>query len=330
MNRHLWVETTDAGMELDEFLCQSFPSLSKRFLRGQVRSGRVLVDGTSARSSKRLRADQVVSVDFDESDVEEAVRAAPPFELSILHQDDALLVIDKPADLSVEPDRWDASKPSLVGALGQLGERLGCSLRIVHRLDKDTSGTVLVARSVEAERELREAFDGGRITKEYLALVEGEHPLADGEELIVDRPIGPDKKHGGTMRVREDGKPARTRVRVEQRFRGYTLLRAEPLTGRTHQLRVHLSHEGFPLAVDPNYGRRSALLLSEIKAGYRPKPGRAERPLIDRLTLHAQRVVVPDTITGTTASAVEAPLPPDYQKTLKQMAKVRPFRRLKQ
>ena len=325
MNRHLCVETTDAGMELDEFLCQTFPSLSKRFLRMQVRDGRVLVDGSAVQFSKRLRTDEVISVDFDEDDIEAATRTAPGFELSILHQDERLLVIDKPADLSVEPDRWDASLPSLVGGLARLGERLGSHLRVVHRLDKDTSGAVLVARTVEAERELREAFDTGAITKEYLALVEGEHPLADGESEVIDQPLGPGRKRGGEMRVTPDGKPSRTRVRVEQRFRGYTLLRCEPLTGRTHQIRVHLAHEGFPLAVDPAYGRRSALLLSEIKAGYRPKPGRAERPLIERLSLHAARVVIPGSASaGTQPVEVEAPLPADFAKTLKQMAKVRP------
>jgi len=329
VNRHLCVETADAGIELDEFLCRTFPYLSKRFLRRQVRSGRVLLDGAPAQPSKRLRTDEVVSIDFDEDDLDAARRAAPPFELGVLHQDERVLVIDKPSDLPVEPDRWDSERPSLVGALGALGERQGRHLRIVHRLDKDTSGVVLVACTLEAERELRDAFDRGLVAKEYLALVEGEHPLADGEEQVVEHPIGPDRRRGGTMRVCADGKPASTRLRVAQRFRGYTLLSCEPLTGRTHQIRVHLAHEGFPLAVDPTYGRRSALLLSEIKAGYRPKPGRAERPLIDRLTLHAARVVVPPAALAGTHPAIDvsAPLPADFDKTLKQMAKVRPPRR---
>jgi 23S rRNA-/tRNA-specific pseudouridylate synthase len=239
-----------------------------------------------------------------------------------------------------------------VGALGALGERTGQHRRIVHRLDRDTSGAVMVARTLEAERALREAFEQGRVVKEDLALEEGEHPLADGEQAVIDLPIGPGRKRGGTMRVIDGGKPARTRLRVEQRFRGYTLLVCEPLTGRTHQLRVHLVHEGFPLAVDPDYGRRSALLLSELKAGYRPKPGRPERPLIERLTLHARRVVVqprpegedpaeeppapgPEAEAGRPTGLaalsrtieVSAPVPPDLAKTLKQLAKVRPPRR---
>ena len=323
MNRHLCVEDADAGTELDEFLCQVFPSLSKRFLRGEVRAGRVLVDGGRVQPSYRLRRDEVVSLDLDEDEARAATRTAPPFELALLHEDGRLLVVDKPPALAVEPDRWDAARPSLVGALGELGERLGQHLRIVHRLDRDTSGAVLVARTLEAERELRVAFDGGAVRKRYLALVEGEHPLADGGDERIDRPIGPDKKRGGTMRVREDGKPASTRIRVERRYRGFTLLECEPLTGRTHQLRVHLAHAGFPLAVDGLYGRRDALLLSELKPGYRAKPGRPERPLIARLTLHAWRLAFPG---PDGPLEVEAPLPPDFQKTLKQLAKVRPHR----
>jgi len=104
---------------------------------------------------------------------------------------------------------------------------------------------------------------------------------------IIDLPLGPDERRSGIVCVRRDGKEARTRIAVERRFRGYTLLRCEPLTGRTHQIRVHLAAGGFPLAVDPNYGRRRALALSEIKPDYRFKPGRVETPLIERLTLHA-------------------------------------------
>jgi RluA family pseudouridine synthase len=333
VNRHVCVETEDAGMELDEFLCRAFPSLSKRFLRRQVRSGRVLVDGVQAPPSQRLRTNAVVSIDFDEEDVDGARRAAPPFDLDLLYQDERLLVIDKPADLPVEPDRWDPARPSLVGALGELGLRLGAHLRIVHRLDKDTSGAILVARTLEAERELGQAFEQGLIHKQYLALVEGEHPLADGESLLVDRPIGPDRRAGGAMRVSADGKPARTLLAVERRYRGYTLLRCEPLTGRTHQIRVHLADQGFPLVVDPIYGRRSQLCLSEIKAGYRQKPGSVERPLIARLSLHAWRLAVPAASAAPPAGGsgaplqVEAPQPPDFERTLKQLAKVRAPRR---
>jgi RluA family pseudouridine synthase len=334
MNEHLVVAAAQAGLELDEFLARAFPLYGKRFLRRQVRDGRVLVDGTRCVPSQRLHSDQVVSLDFDEDELDALPEpVAPQVVLPVLYEDEHVLVVDKPADLMVEPDRWDALRPNLIGALHALagnledgGEGGRFRPRIVHRLDKDTSGAVLVAKTVDAERALARAFEEGRVEKQYLALVEGEHPLADGASEIIDRPLAPDGKRGGTMAVREDGKPSRTRLRVEQRFRGFTLLRCEPLTGRTHQLRVHLAWSGFPLVVDPLYGRRSSLALSEIKAGYRRKPGRTELPLLARLSLHAARVEFDSLAEPGRRVCVESPLPRDLQRALKQLAKVRPPR----
>lgn len=328
MNRHLCVEAEDAGMELDEFLSRTFPHLAKGFLRHQVRAGRVLVNGASAQPARRLHCDEVISVDIDPEDVEDVRRpVAPELELEVLYEDEHVVAVDKPAALVVEPDRWDPAIPSLVGALEALGARSDFRPRLVHRLDRDTSGVVVVARTIEGERGLRTAFDEGRVRKEYLALVEGEHPLEDGESELIDLPLGPDRKRSGNMRVSDTGKPSRTRVSIERRFRGFTLLRAEPLTGRTHQIRVHLAASGFPLVVDPAYGRRRVLNLSELKTSYRPKPGRPEKPLIDRLTLHAWRIHFPIPESEEREAEVEAPLPADYERALKQLAKVRAPRR---
>jgi 23S rRNA-/tRNA-specific pseudouridylate synthase len=188
---------------------------------------------------------------------------------------------------------------------------------------------VLVAKDIAAERALREAFDAGTVHKTYLALVEGEYPLEDGETEIIDLPIGPDERKSGRMRIdRESGKEARTRVGVEQRFHGYSLLRCEPLTGRTHQIRVHLREVGFPLAVDPVYGRRKSLSLSEFKRDYRKKPGAPESPLIERLTLHARAIEFPEPVPpagrAPRAVRVEAPIPKDLARVIKQMGKFRP------
>jgi 23S rRNA pseudouridine955/2504/2580 synthase len=122
-----------------------------------------------------------------------------------------------------------------------------------------------------------------------------------------------------------DGKPSRTRIQVEQRFEGYTLLRCNPLTGRTHQIRVHLSWAGFPLVIDPTYGRRETLKLSEIKRGYKAKRGAEERPLMARLTLHAAAIAWP--ADDGQLTRVEAPLPADFTRLLRQLSKVRPHRR---
>lgn len=332
-------------MELDEFLCLSFPLLNKGFLRSQVREGKILVDGNPATPSQRLRTDQVLFVEFDETDDLPLAPVAPAARLVILHEDPLVLALDKPPGLAVEPERWARGNASVAGALLELAlsrsgaepeaatpldKELEFRPRILHRLDKDTSGVLLVAKTVEAERRLRAAFDAGEVHKTYLALVEGEHPLADAESEVIDLPIGPDERRSGRMCVdREDGKSSQTRISVAQRFRGYTLLRCEPLTGRTHQIRVHLREIGFPLAVDRTYGRRNALHLSEIKRGYRRKPGRIEPALIDRLTLHALEIEFPDPSHAESNGGpsgrirVESPVPRDLERALKQLAKVR-------
>jgi 23S rRNA pseudouridine1911/1915/1917 synthase len=332
------------GMELDEFLCLSFPLLNKGFLRRQVREGRVLVDGTPAIPSQRLRGEQVLSIEFEEDESLPEEPVAPSVRIPVLYEDEHVIAVDKPAGLAAEPERWARSNASLAGALLDLAlERSGASVddpltpvpplsfrpRLLHRLDKDTTGVVLVAKDLESERRLRSDFDEGRVHKRYLALVEGEFPLADGAHEVIDLPVGPDERKSGRMRVDpEGGKPAQTRVSIERRFHGFTLLACEPLTGRTHQIRVHLREIGFPLAVDPVYGRRRSLALSEFKRAYRKKPGQVESPLIERLTLHAASIDFPDPDAETSKLGgrvrVESPLPKDLTRVVKQLAKFRP------
>jgi RluA family pseudouridine synthase len=246
----------------------------------------------------------------------------------VLHEDEHVLAVDKPPHLACEPDRWDATRGHLLDSLdAQFAAReVPPSLRIVHRLDRDTSGVMLVAKTLEAERGLREAFEAQRVLKSYLALVEGEFSLADGASESIDLPLGPDSKRSGRIAVKHDGKPSCTEVSVEQRFRGFTLLRCRPLTGRTHQIRVHLAARGFPLVVDATYGRRKAFSLSEFKPGYRKKPGRAEPALIDRSSLHSAQVTFPTIEDSARTLTVDAPLPRDFVRVLKQLAKFRPIR----
>jgi 23S rRNA pseudouridine1911/1915/1917 synthase len=348
VSENIVVPLERAGLELDEFLCLHYPEFNKGFLRRAVRDGLILIDGMRANPSQRLRADQVLIIDLDDQEAPPAP-VAPEAALPILYEDDDLLVVDKPSGLAVEPERWARGAASLAGALLALararsphtrpegeseGESEGAAdgtsaplevrLRAVHRLDKDTSGALVVAKNLEAERVLRAAFEHDRVQKTYWALVEGEHPLAEGEEQEIDLALGPDERRSGRMVVdAHAGKPARTRIAVLQRFRGFTWLACRPLSGRTHQIRVHLSAIGFPLAVDPLYGRRDELLLSHVKAGYRAKRGRPERPLIERLTLHAAAIEVPSPSDPARTLRVEAPLPKDLTQLLKQLAKVR-------
>ena len=329
------VPSDQIGMELDEFLSRLYPGVHKRVLRQLVREGRANVGGQPVHPAYRLRETDVVLVDDEDEALVEMPEAEPWSEpLEVLREDAHLLFVMKPSGLAVEPDRWDDSRPNLIAALQALsdereaaGEGEPFRPRLVHRLDRDTSGVMVVAKSIEAERELGAAFEEGRVSKRYLALVEGEHPLADGESEPIVIAIGPDPRRTGQMCARQDGKPATTVVRVAQRFRGFTLLECEPRTGRTHQIRVHMAAKGFPLVVDPLYGRRKELLLSELKSGYRKKPGQVETPLIARLTLHAAQLETPSMVEPGQVVRVDAPLPPDFARTLKQLTKVRPPRR---
>jgi 23S rRNA pseudouridine1911/1915/1917 synthase len=340
MGYHILVPDERSGIELDEFLSLTFPLLNKGFLRQKVRDGRVLVDGSPAKPSQRLKQAQVLSIEFEEDEDYPDAPEAPRIELPVLYEDAEVLVVDKPAGIAVEPERWERGNACVAGALLELAlgrsgldpalpdepmTGLDFRPRLVHRIDKDTSGALLVAKNLESERRLREAFEERRIDKIYLALVEGEHPLAADETEIIDLPIAPDLRRSGKMRVHESGKEAQTRVRVAQRYAGYTLMACEPLSGRTHQIRVHLSASGFPLVVDPLYGRQDAFNLSTFKRGYRPKRGQVEKPLIERLTLHAASIGFPDQ-EGRQVS-VDAPLAKDLDRTLKQLGKWRPARR---
>ncbi len=312
-----------SGVLLDEFLALRWPRVAKGALRRLVREGRVTVDGQPAEPSTRLRAGRVVLVDLPEKSLREV--ASNPMPLEVLYEDEHLVAVNKPPGLPVEPGRWGEHPLTLTGALLDWAEGrrrpdglLPRRPRTLHRLDLGTSGVLLYALSLEAERHYRELFAAGLVEKEYLALVLGE-VLEPG---VVDAALAPDRRAGGRMRVvSHGGRRSRTEYAPCRRFRGYTLLRVRPRTGRTHQIRVHLAAIGHPLAVDPRYGGADRLLLSELKPGYRPKPGRPEKPLMERLTLHARAVRL-EAFQGGEIEIV-AELPKDFRVLLAKMEKWR-------
>jgi len=231
----------------------------------------------------------------------------------ILYEDSHLVVVNKPAGVLTIPDRWDKTKVSL---LGILNETLSSSLRLVHRLDKETSGLILFAKDVESQREISRQFENHEILKTYVALVEGEVQSPSGK---IELPLEEDPQHLGMTRVDEKrGKPSATSYEVMEKFRGFTLLRIHPLSGRTHQIRVHLAAIGTPLAVDGLYGRRPAILLSELKPKFKKK-NEGEKPLISRLTLHAGGLHFKN-MDGREIT-LEASLPKDFTVTLKYLRK---------
>lgn len=323
MKETLIVSSEQSGVSLDEFLGLRWPRVSKGHWRRLVRDGLITVDGGRVLPSFRLRAGHLVLV---EEAVEDMPQTTPAkLELQILHQDSDLLAIHKPAGLPVEPGRWGEHAQTMNAAVLHWAEQQGTGKflaarpRSLHRLDLGTSGVLLYAMSLEAERYYRELFASGLVMKIYHALVLGEV----WEAGVVDAPLAPDKKRGGVMRVVKPGagKPSVTEYRPLRRFRGYTLVEVRPQTGRTHQIRVHMALMGHPLVVDPRYGGADKILLSEIKPGYRAKAGGAEKPLMERLTLHAESISVTDR-QGKQLS-IRADYPKDFQVLLTKLGKWR-------
>ena len=195
-------------------------------------------------------------------------------------------------------------------------------LRVVHRLDKETSGVLLFAKDLDAQRRISEQFQNNLVQKEYLALVWGKPPADEGQ---IDAPLAPHPSSRDRMAVSKHGRPARTDWKVEQRMRRFTLLRCFPKTGRTHQIRVHLKSIGLPLAIDPLYspaksGEAPGLFLSRFKSDYRPSGRDQERPLIARLTLHAHRLRFQHPSGG--EITIECPPPKDFRAAVMQLGKL--------
>jgi 23S rRNA pseudouridine1911/1915/1917 synthase len=241
--------------------------------------------------------------------------------LTLLLDTADLVAIHKPSGLATIPGRGETTS-----AFEQLAAQLGLPhsgqgdprLRVVHRLDKDTSGVLLFARHIEAQRHLSHQFQNNTVQKEYLALVAAK-PLEDTGEIDVN--LAPHPGNPKLMATSKQGRPARTLWKVEQRFRVHALLRVFPKTGKTHQIRVHLRHAGMPLAVDPLYNPTAPpLMLSQFKRDYRPTGDSEERPLISRLTLHAEKLRFTD-LSGNQIELV-SPLPKDFRATVNQLGKL--------
>ena len=239
--------------------------------------------------------------------------------LQVLFDSPDFIAIDKPAGLATIPGRGEADS-----AFERLARQIGLlstgntdpRLRVVHRLDKDTSGVLLFARHVAAQRHVSHQFQNNRVAKEYLAIVAGN---PDGREGVIEAPLAVHPADKTKMHVSKRGRPAITAWRVEQSFRRYALVRCFPKTGKTHQIRVHLAHLGHPLIVDPLYGPCTSLLLSSFKRGYHPSQKDAERPLIVRLTLHAEKLAFENLQDDRVQ--VTSPLPKDFRAALNQLSK---------
>jgi 23S rRNA pseudouridine1911/1915/1917 synthase len=285
----LTLPTEAAGQRFDVALSLALPQFSRARLRAWIDAGRVTEDGRAATPTRKVRGGEKVVV-HAESLPSETASLPEAIALSIVAEDETLLVIDKPAGLVVHPGagNWTGT---LLNALLHHAPQLQQVPRagIVHRLDKDTSGLMVVAKTLAAHTALVRALEARAVTREYLALAAGD--IARGS--TVDAPIGRHPTRRTTMAVVATGKAARTQVEVLERFGNATLLRCRLETGRTHQIRVHLASLGHPLVGDPAYGRRGPI----------PFP---------RQALHAARLALVHPLTGR-ARAWESPLPDDFR-----------------
>ena len=225
------------------------------------------------------------------------------WEIPVLFEDEHLLALDKPAGLLTSPDRYDPQRPNLMKLLHAAiaagkpwaRERELAYLMYAHRLDFETSGVLLLAKNKPALVALANLFGSEKPLKQYVALAQGT-PAEDKFE--VEAKLAPHPLKIGLMRVDpKNGKKSGTRFEALEKFSGYTLLRCEPLTGRTHQIRAHLRHVGLPIVGDGLYGGKP-LWLSRLKRDYRLKPGHEERPLLSRVALHAEKLTLPHPVTG--------------------------------
>ena len=285
-----------AGQRLDRALSQLLPQFSRSRLAHWIRAQQIEIGGRPALPKSRVRGGEKIRL-VPLPDPSTAAAQPEPIALDAIYEDDALLVINKPAGLVVHPGSGNWSG-TLLNALLAHAPQLAAIPRagIVHRLDKDTSGLLVVAKTLEAQTSLVRQLQARSVRREYLALVHGRI-ARDGK---VEAPIGRHPARRTRMAVTARGKPAVTHYQVLQRYAHATLLRCRLETGRTHQIRVHLQSIGHPLVGDPTYGRHPA------------DPRLAGFP---RQALHAQRLELIHPASGKRA-AWEAPMPPDLSMLL--------------
>jgi 23S rRNA pseudouridine1911/1915/1917 synthase len=284
-----------AGLRLDQALAKLLPEQSRSRLAKLIEDGHVRVDGEAWAGNKRLKSGERVEVELVPREAEVAFRPEA-IDLDVVHEDDTVLVIDKPAGLVVHPGSGNWAGTMLNALLHHVpGLEVLPRAGIVHRLDKDTSGLLVVAKTEAAQLDLVRQLQARTVKRTYLALARGEVAAAGK----VDAPIGRHPVQRTKMAVVPAGKAAITHFSIRERFAAHTLLECDLETGRTHQIRVHLASIGHPLEGDPAYGGKGAALLG-------------------RQALHAWKLAFVHPSRRETV-AFESPLPGDFATLLETL-----------
>ncbi|HEY7314094.1 MAG TPA: RluA family pseudouridine synthase [Gemmataceae bacterium] len=303
------------NLRLDLYLAGMFTDFSRSVVQRVIDAGGVLVNGKPAKASYRVRNGDHIRIEKPEP--AHPAPIAEDIPLEILYEDEFLAAVNKPADMVVHPAKghWSGT---LVNALRFHFDQLSgvngdYRAGIVHRLDRDTSGVILVAKQEQTHRDLSMLFERRKIFKEYVALTAG---VLDRDSDYIEGRIAHHPHDRVKMTVADeeddDGKDAVSYYEVIERFRGFSFCRIQPRTGRTHQIRVHLASIGCPVLADKIYGGRDRLHLSDLVAGLDPAQ---DELLLGRQALHAYRLRLRHPRRETILD-LEAPLPPEFQKTL--------------
>jgi 23S rRNA pseudouridine1911/1915/1917 synthase len=262
------IKVAKGAPRLDLFLTEKFPQLSRSRIQHLIANGKITVNAQSAKASQKLNVGDTISIILPSPDL--PLPTAEPITLDIVYEDNELMVINKPAGLTVHPAPGHLSNTLVNSLIAHNPElvHVGDPLRpgIVHRLDKDTSGFLLIAKTTVAQQDLINQFKAHTIHKGYIVLVKGTLVPPDG---IIEAPIGRDPHNRKRMAVVSESKQARTRYHVIKHLGDYTLLEVTTETGRTHQIRVHLKAIGFPVVGDRVYGVKSEYFDRQFVHAYK-------------------------------------------------------------
>lgn len=311
-HRTYHVTSADEGSRLDVFLAERLSDLSRSHIQRLVKDGKILVNDRSAKPGMILKSGMRIDA-TDIAPPQDEPPQAQRIPLNIVHEDEVLIVIDKPAGMVVHPAPGSEDRTLVNALLAHCADLQGIGAEkrpgIVHRLDKDTSGLLVVAKTEAALKSLTEQLSSRRMGREYLAIVCGNVQSDSG---TIDAPIGRSRRDRKKMAVNvENGREATTHYEVLKRGSGLALLRCRLETGRTHQIRVHLAHRNWPVIGDPQYGPRKKSLLAGI-----PKSNELLRSAIakiERQMLHAERLALAHPISGETMK-FESEMPEDMKQ----------------
>ena len=323
----LTVEARAHGWRVDHYLARLFPNYSRAAFQKAIDQQSVFVNGLPAKRARRLRVNDRLSLQLPAEP--DSSLPADDIPIDILFEDEWIVVINKPAGMIVHPGKGNY-RGTLAGALqhhfDQLSDVAG-KFRpgIVHRLDRDTSGVLIVAKNNQVHHRLSRQFEQREVKKQYRAIVWGEVSF-DSDYIETYVRVHP--KHREKMRVCQEGGNAReatTFYEVVERFDGFTYVKLSPRTGRTHQLRIHMQHLGHLIVADRLYGGRALLRCSDLKTkkeADRPNDAKSDDILICRQALHAFRLEFCHPESGKNLE-FEAPLPTDIEATLSALRRMR-------